>query len=96
MRLRPGTASRRAGYLISIAVNLAMLWLVNVRPGWSAVPFLTGATVRVLFLINTSLIVGVLVNALQVAHDPPWLVNVGGLVTTGVGVAAMVRLRRGH
>ncbi|MFG1609723.1 hypothetical protein [Actinoplanes sp. NPDC049265] len=92
VRRRPGAAARRAGYLISVAVNVMLLWLINVSPGWAVVPVLTAGTVHVLTLINASLIAGVVVNALQVAYDPPWLVNLGGLVTTGIGVAAMIRL----
>jgi hypothetical protein len=35
-----------------------MLYLVNGRPGWDAVPFLTGDTTRVLVLVNPSRLPG--------------------------------------
>ena len=40
-RQRPPRSARRAGYLIGALLNGALLWLVNVSPGWQAVPFLT-------------------------------------------------------
>ena len=45
---RPAVAGRRAGYAVAIAVNLVLLYLVNVAPGWQAVPFLTESTTEVL------------------------------------------------
>jgi hypothetical protein len=91
-RRRPGAASRRAGYLIAVAVNVALLWLINVRPGWAVVPILTGGTVLVLPWMNASLVAGIAVNAVQLTADPPWLVSLGALLTTGFGVAVLIRL----
>jgi hypothetical protein len=92
IRRRPLPASRRVGYVIAIAVNLLMLYLVNVRPGWDAVPFLTDETVEVLYLVNLSLVVGVAVNVLYLGYDGRWFVALGGLATTGVGVVVLVRM----
>jgi hypothetical protein len=80
------------GYVIAAAVNVVLLWLIHGWPGWHAVPFLTPETPQVLGAIDAALIAGIAVNAVQVAWDPRRLITVGSLVTTALGLAAMVRL----
>ncbi|WP_030440534.1 hypothetical protein [Actinoplanes subtropicus] len=84
--------ARRAGYVIAAAVNAVLLYLINGRPGWAVLPFLTGDVVRVLPLINLSLVAGIAVNLIYVIRDSRWLVAAGGLITTGVGLAALAKL----
>jgi len=84
--------ARRAGYVVAAAVNAVLLYLINGRPGWDVLPFLTGDMTKVLPLINLSLVAGIAVNLVQAVRDPRWLVATGGVVTTGVGLAAVVRL----
>jgi hypothetical protein len=85
-------AVRRVGYVIAAAVNGALLYLVDVWPGWQALPFLTEDTRQVLGLVNLSLIVGLVANVVYLLHDAPWLASLGGLVTTGIGLAVLVRI----
>jgi hypothetical protein len=68
------------------------LWLLHVWPGWEVVPFLTSDVADVLWLVDLSLWVGVGVNLVLLVRDPRWLSALGGLITTGVGLAAAVRL----
>jgi threonine/homoserine efflux transporter RhtA len=89
---RPSTAARRAGYCIAAAINIVLLYLINKRPGWESVPFFTDDTVRVLALVNASLIAGLAVDVVQVVRDPPWLVALGGMTTTAIGTAVLVRM----
>jgi len=89
---RPAPAARRTGYAIAAGINLVLLYLVNVRPGWEAVPFLNDDTATVLALVNLSLIVGVAVNVLYLGYDARWFVALGGLATTGVGLVVLARL----
>ncbi len=91
---RPGRATRRVGYVVAVLVNAAMLYAVNRWPGWERVPFLTAETRRVLDLVNASMIVGLVANVVYVARDPRWLKALGDLVTTSVGLAAMLRIWR--
>lgn len=91
-RSRPTPAARRAGYVVAIVVNAALLYLVNRWPGWEAVPFLTDTTVLVIGLVNASLVVGVVANLVYLVADPPRLRSLGDLVTTSVGLAAIVRI----
>jgi hypothetical protein len=82
---RPSRASRRAGYVVAALVNLAILYAVNVWPGWDAVPFLTLDTERVLGLLNASLVVAVVVNLAFVAFDPRWFKALGDALTSAFG-----------
>ena len=49
---RRTVAARRLGYVIAAALNVATLGVVNVWPGWQAMPCLTDDTPRVLDLVN--------------------------------------------
>jgi hypothetical protein len=89
---RPSVATRRVGYTLAAAANAALLYLVNGWPGWQAVSFLTEDTGQVLGLVNLSLAVGLAANLVYLAHDGPRTESLGELVTTGVGLAVLVRL----
>jgi hypothetical protein len=93
-RTTRSAATRRAGYAIGALVNVVLLWLVNVWPGWDVVPFLTEDTTRVLGIVNASMVAGVVVNVVLLVRDPAWLVAVGNLVTTGIGLAAVLAVWR--
>jgi hypothetical protein len=87
---RPSTAARRFGHVVAVVVNAAMLYVVNVWPGWDSLWFLTGDTTQVLGLVNASIVVGVVANAVYIVHDVGRLRSFGDLVTTSIGLAAMV------
>jgi hypothetical protein len=89
---RPSTAARRFGYVVAVLINAAMLYVVNVWPGWDAVWFLAEDTTRVLGLVNASIVVGLVANAVYIVHDTGRLRSLGDLVTTGVGLAAMIAI----
>lgn len=87
---RLGAGARRAGYCIAIVFSAAILFVLNARPGWQAMPFLTSEMSQVLWLVNLALAAGIAANAVYVAYDPPWLKSLGDLVTTGIGLAAAI------
>jgi hypothetical protein len=89
---RPPPAARRFGYLIAAAVTAAMLYLIDVWPGWQELPFLTDDTKQVLWLVNVSLVASISANVVYVAYDPAWLKSLGDLVTTGIGLTVLARL----
>ena len=89
---RPAVAARRFGYILGVLVNAAMLYLANVWPGWQSAPLLTENTTRVLWLFNVSVVVGMAVNVLYLAYDPVWLTALGAVMTTGIGLAVLVRV----
>lgn len=91
-RRRPAAATRRAGYAVSVLVNAALLYAVNVWPGWEAVPVLTGDTSLVIGLVNASILVNLAANVVYLLRDPRWLRSLGDVATTAVGLAALVRV----
>ncbi|WIM92923.1 hypothetical protein ACTOB_004882 [Actinoplanes oblitus] len=93
-RHRPSVGSRRFGYGVAATINILLIYLVNVRPGWAAVPFLSADTAQIIPLVNASLVVGLVVDAVQFVRDPRWLVALGGLATTAIGIAVLVRMWR--
>jgi|SRR5512133_1658521 hypothetical protein len=91
---RPVVAARRAGYGVAVLVNAAILYAVNVWPGWQALPFLTDDVSLVLGLVNASILVNVVANLVYVVADPRWLKALGDVLTTGVGLAALLQIWR--
>lgn len=89
---RPSIATRRIGYVFGVLAGVIGLLLVNVWPGWESVPFLTSETTEVLGLVNAGLVAGIVANAVYLVYDAPWLVALGGLVTTGIGLVALIRM----
>jgi uncharacterized membrane protein YesL len=67
-----------------------MLYVVNVWPGWQELGFLTEDTREVLGLVNASIVVSIAANLVYIVRDPGWLRSAGELVTTAVGLAAMI------
>jgi|SRR5688572_18581791 hypothetical protein len=91
-RARPGPVARRVGYAVAIAVDVVLLLLVNRSPGWAAVPFLTPDAAQVVGLVNAALVTGLVVDAVSLVTDPPWLRALGEVATTAVGLAALVAI----
>jgi len=89
---RPAVGARRAGYLVAVLVNAAMLYAVNVWPGWESVPFLTEGMRLVIGLVNLSIVVNLGANVVYLLRDPPWLKALGDILTTAVGLVALVRI----
>jgi hypothetical protein len=89
---RPSAATRRGGYVVAVLVNGAFLVAVNGWPGWEAVPFLTQDTAHVTGPVNASIIVNLVANVLYVLHDPRWFKALGDVITTAVGILAMLRI----
>lgn len=91
-RKRPPVATRRVGYVVAVLVNAALLYGANVWPGWETLPFLTEDTSQVMPMINASILVSVVANAVYVLRDPRWLKALGDVVTTAVGLAAVLQM----
>ena len=82
----------RAGHAVAVVVNLVLLYVINVWPGWDAVPFLTPDTTQVLGLVNASLWVSAIAETTYVITTSAWWRALGDAVTTGVGLAATIRV----
>lgn len=83
--------ARHWGYLFAAVGHLLLLWLVNVWPGWQAVPILTDATTQVLPILNASFIVGFVLNVTYVLVDLSGWRLFGQVVTTAVSIAVLIR-----
>ncbi len=84
--------ARRAGYAAAAGVNAVLLFLINVTPGWSILPFLTPDMSIVLPWINASMVAGILANVVYLIRDTPRIKSIGDLVTEAIGLLAMIRL----
>lgn len=91
---RPSAASRHTGYVISVLVNAAVLYVLYVEPGWRELPILTDDTPRVLGLLSLSLMVTIVSNLIYLVDDPRSLVTFGGLVSMVVGLAMLAQVWR--
>lgn len=89
---RPPAGARRLGYLISVTINVGLVWFVNVAPGWRWLPFLSEDFTVVLGVLNAALVVGVAVNLAFVVADPPVLRRLGDAVTAAFAAAVLYRL----
>jgi hypothetical protein len=88
---RPPRSARRLGYVLAAAVNLLLLWLVTVSPGWRFVPVLTEGFVGVVGVVIASLLAGAAVNLVYVVADPRWLKHLGEAVTAAFGCVVLAR-----
>ena len=88
---RPSSATERFGYLVAIAVNIAMLVIANNILAWGWLPFLTADFNQLLWLIDLSFLASIAVNATYLAYDPPWLKSVCQIGLGGISLAVAVR-----
>lgn len=77
---------------MAAGVNAVLLFLINVTPGWSILPFLTPDMSIVLPWINASMVAGILANVVYLIRDTPRIKSIGDLVTQAIGLVAMIRL----
>ena len=89
---RPSPTARRAGYLVTIVVNLVLLVIVNNLLTWGWLPFLTDDFTRVLPILNLSIGASIIVNAIYLAYDPLWFTELFEVVLLGISFAAGLRL----
>ena len=90
----PSVATRRAGYVISVLVNAALLFGVNVWPGWDVLPFLTNDFTQVLAWVNASLVVSLALNVVYVFNDTKRLKALGDIVSLAVALVVTVLMWR--
>jgi hypothetical protein len=91
-RRQQSRASRRAGYLVSIAINGVLLYLLNAHPGWQSMSFLTPATAQVIGLVNLMLWAGIAANCVYFIADPPPLRAFWDAVTLTIALVTTLRV----
>jgi hypothetical protein len=90
-RSRPSAATRRFGYVVAIAVNAGLLYVVNNLLAWEWPPFLTEDFDRVLPLLNVSIVASMVVNGAFLVFDPRWFKTAGDVVTAVFSLAVAGR-----
>ena len=91
---RPSVAARRAGYVIAVLVNAAMLFGINVWPGWAVLPFLTDDFAQVLAWVNASIVVSLALNVLYLFRDTKRFKALGDMVSLVVALTVSVLMWR--
>lgn len=89
-RRQRARATRALGYTIAAVVNSVLLYLVNVAPGWQAVPFLSDSAVDVVPALNAALTVGIVGNVVNVAVDRRWMRALTDLLASGASLVFIV------
>lgn len=90
-RPRAARGARRFGYVVAMAVNLVVLYLIHAWPGWDALPFLTDRTTEVLPYVDASIVATILANAAYLVRDGRVAKAAAELVTDLVSMTALVR-----
>jgi hypothetical protein len=85
---------RRFGYLIAIALNAAILVLVNNLLEWDLSPWLTDDFELALPLISAALIATIVVRAIYMFFDARWFKSLTQIGLAGISLAATLRLYR--
>jgi hypothetical protein len=70
-------SERRVGYVLGIVVNLVLLYLANVWPGWRAIPFVTEEAAQLIGIVNLSLWAGIVANLIYIGSDRRWVKALG-------------------
>ena len=86
-----GAVGRRVGYTVGIVVNTALLYAVNVWPGWRSIAFVTEDAEQLLTLLIASLVAGIIANLIYLVFDRTWVKALGDLITVGISLALLVR-----
>ena len=93
-KARVPRGARIFGYLLAIAIHAALIWFVNVAPGWRWLPFLTEDFGQLLGLVTLSLLLGAIVNLAFLVADPPWAKQLGEALTGAVSFVVLLQLAR--
>lgn len=88
----PGGPGARVGYLIAIAINGVLLYVVRHLVEWDIVPFLTDDFDQVVPIISLSLMASLIVNGLRLLGVPEWFALLGDLVSTTISLVATLRI----
>lgn len=91
-KTRQSAAQRRFGYLVAIAVNGVLLYVVNNILDWEVAPFLTDDFERVTPIVVVTLSAGILINLIYLFFDVQWIKALTQIGLAGISIAATIRL----
>ncbi len=84
--------ARQFGYLIAAVINGAMLYVANHLLEWEWPSWLTQDFERVLPIVQTSLIAGMVINLAYIGFDASWFKSIGQIVISAIGLAVAIRM----
>lgn len=91
---RTPRSMRRFGYLVAVAVNLVLLFVVNNLLAWGVLPWLTDDFEQVLPILNVSLLATIVVSLVYVWFDPAWFKSLTQIGLSVISLVVTVRLFR--
>ena len=91
-KTRQSATQRRFGYLVAVAVNAGLLYVVNNILDWDVAPFLTDDFERVAPIVGVTLSVGILINLIYLFFDAKWIKALTQIGLAGISIAATIRL----
>lgn len=91
-RRRRSRSDGRGGYLFVAGVYGLFLFGVNAWPGWESLPFLTSSATSLLWLVNLSLVVGLLAQLACAVDDTSRLRALGVYCVALVNVVLVASL----
>lgn len=91
-RKQPSVAARRTGYVFSIVISAALLFGINVWPGWDVLPFLTNDFTQVLGLVNLSIAISLVAQVVYLFRDGRPVKQIGDIVTLAVNIVVGIRM----
>ena len=87
-----GAAPRRLGYAAAVVVDLALLALVNVAPGWRSIDLVSADASQVVQLVNVMLAFAVVANTVSALVDRRWVRSGGNLVILTMALVVLLRV----
>jgi len=92
VKKQPSVAARRTGYVFSIAINAALLFGINVWPGWDVLPFLTGDFSTLVGLVNASILVSIAVQVVYLFRDAKPVKQLGDIASMVLPIIIGIRM----
>lgn len=86
------TGARKLGYFVAIAVNTALIYVVDRLLIWDWPSFLTPDYVEVAPVIRLSLGASIIVNLAYMLYDPAWFKSAGQIGLAVIGFVVVSRL----
>lgn len=83
--------NRMSGYIASLILGGALLWVMNALPSWR-VPFLLDSYSRTLPAINLSLWVQIAMNIVLIFYHPRFFHHLGQVVIAGFSIFAIATI----
>jgi hypothetical protein len=92
IKKQPSVAARRTGYIFSVVINAALLFGINVWPGWDVLPFLSDDFSQLLGLINASLWLSLAIQVVYLVNDRKPVKQLGDIVSLILPIVIGVRM----